>query len=549
MVRYLHTVTSPTFSPHRPASAGTTASLKRRFGLVLGAAALALGPTTVAALASSGPGPAEALRPSAPASQPVPVTKAWPQSRQGILPPNNPSQNIAPSPNFLASCNGAHYDDSSGCVTASLQAIDNARELEGLPGMVLPTNWGSLSPAEQLYVITNLERTVRGLPPLTGMASALDQAATAGADENTDPSPPGGFPWSSWGSNWAGAVGNPLEAMYLWMYDDGLGSANIDCTPSNQSGCWGHRDNVLIALNCHPCLMGDGYSPTAWQGDPSWAQLLVDTSGNPPLDFSWDSEGPYLAGTPSGSGLSTPAVGIASTPDGGGYWLVSADGGVYSFGDATFYGSMAGQPLAAPVVGIAPTPDGHGYWLVAADGGLFAFGDAGYYGSMGGHPLAQPIVGIASTHDGHGYWEVASDGGIFAFGDAGFHGSMGGQPLARPVVGLAPTHDGNGYWEVASDGGIFAFGDAGFHGSTGNLPLSKPVVSMQATSDGGGYWMTAADGGIFAFGDASFHGSTGGQSLNAPVVSMAAPSSAGYWLAAADGGIFSFGVPFHGSMG
>jgi hypothetical protein len=30
---------------------------------------------------------------------------------------------------------------------------------------------------------------------------------------------------------------------------------------------------------------------------------------------------------------------MASTPDGGGYWLVAADGGVFSFGDAGFFGS------------------------------------------------------------------------------------------------------------------------------------------------------------------------------------------------------------------
>ena len=33
--------------------------------------------------------------------------------------------------------------------------------------------------------------------------------------------------------------------------------------------------------------------------------------------------------------------------------------------------------LNKPVVGMASTPDGAGYWLVAADGGIFAFGDAG----------------------------------------------------------------------------------------------------------------------------------------------------------------------------
>jgi hypothetical protein len=47
------------------------------------------------------------------------------------------------------------------------------------------------------------------------------------------------------------------------------------------------------------------------------------------------------------------------------------------FGDAGFFGSMAGVRLAAPVVGMASTPDIQGYWLVAADGGVFSFGDAG----------------------------------------------------------------------------------------------------------------------------------------------------------------------------
>jgi hypothetical protein len=86
---------------------------------------------------------------------------------------------------------------------------------------------------------------------------------------------------------------------------------------------------------------------------------------------------------------------------------------------------------------MAATPNGGGYWEVASDGGIFAFGDAQFYGSMGGHPLNQPIVGMAATPNGGGYWEVASDGGIFAFGDALFSGSMGGKPLNEPIVGMA----------------------------------------------------------------------------------------------------------------
>ncbi len=36
-----------------------------------------------------------------------------------------------------------------------------------------------------------------------------------------------------------------------------------------------------------------------------------------------------------------PVVAMLSTPDAGGYWLVAADGGVFSFGNAVFFGSAA----------------------------------------------------------------------------------------------------------------------------------------------------------------------------------------------------------------
>jgi hypothetical protein len=32
--------------------------------------------------------------------------------------------------------------------------------------------------------------------------------------------------------------------------------------------------------------------------------------------------------------------------------------------------------LHAPIVGMAAIRDGEGYWIVAADGGIFTFGDA-----------------------------------------------------------------------------------------------------------------------------------------------------------------------------
>ncbi|MGO9341914.1 MAG: hypothetical protein ACLP6E_05255 [Acidimicrobiales bacterium] len=173
-----------------------------------------------------------------------------------------------------------------------------------------------------------------------------------------------------------------------------------------------------------------------------------------------------------GQHLGAPVIAIASTPDGGGYWLVGSDGGVFSFGDARFFGSVPGAlkrgvHLSAPIVGIAPSPgaigpdgtglSGDGYWLVGSDGGVFSFGDAGYFGSVpgalkrGAH-LSAPIVGIAASPgvldpstsdlDSDGYWMAGADGGMFAFGQARYVGSVPGalkpgQHLAAPVVSVS----------------------------------------------------------------------------------------------------------------
>ena len=284
------------------------------------------------------------------------------------------------------------------------------------------------------------------------------------------------------------------------------------------------------------------------------------TNGNA---YTFSVTATNAAGTSPTSQASTPVTPTATAATTGGaagggkpvptqgYTEVAADGGIFNYGTANFYGSKGGQPLNAPVVGIAATPTGKGYWEVAADGGIFNYGTANFYGSKGGQPLNAPVVGIAATPTGKGYWEVAADGGIFSYGTANFYGSKGGQPLNAPVVGIAATPTGQGYWEVASDGGIFNYGTANFYGSKGGQPLNAPVVGIAATPTGQGYWEVAADGGIFNYGTANFYGSKGGQPLNAPVVDITpTPSGKGYWEVAADGGIFNYGTAnFYGSKG
>jgi hypothetical protein len=254
-------------------------------------------------------------------------------------------------------------------------------------------------------------------------------------------------------------------------------------------------------------------------------------------------------GAPLGSVMVAMAPDPASTSAQQGFWLASADGGVFAEGSATFYGSLGALRLTGPIVGMAATADGKGYWLVAMDGGIFSFGDARFYGSMGGTPLNQPVVGMAATPDGKGYWLVASDGGIFSFGDARFYGSMGGTPLNQPVTGMAATSTGDGYWLVASDGGMFSFGDAPFYGSMGGKPLNNPVVSMVAYPHDEGYLMVSTDGGIFGFGSINYYGSLGGgyqgNPADVPPVAGIAltPDAHGYWLLEPDGWSYAFSNP------
>ena len=427
------------------------------------------------------------------------VATSWlsvPAGATGILPPDNPSSNIAPSsPDFLTS-------------------IDTARAQEGVGPMgVAESTVTRLPVAEQVFIVINEERIDRGLPPISYMTAQLNGDAQQGADAGDDPGFPttlGGGDQVIWGGSiWAGGLSSVFEADYYWMYSDGFGGANggttnSACATPSSSGCWGHRDIILHQFgscgSAAPTLsMGAAFSATGAAGGSIAAQLIATCGPLPSgITLTWDQVVASVFTQPH-------VVGIASLADGQGYWEAESNGTVAAFGAARYDGSMADAPLNSPVVGIAATPDGGGYWLVAADGGIFTYGDAAFYGSAGALRLTAPIVGMASTPDGGGYWLVAADGGIFSFG-APFFGSTGAIHLARPIVGMQALANGQGYRFEAADGGVFCFGQAVFAGSMGGQALAAPIVGMGADAADNGYWLVGADGGIFTFGGAAYYG-------------------------------------------
>jgi hypothetical protein len=191
-----------------------------------------------------------------------------------------------------------------------------------------------------------------------------------------------------------------------------------------------------------------------------------------------------LAAPSSGSSPSTKAI----DPTGSGYWLVGADGGVFTFGDAQFYGSMAGQPLNKPIVGIVPSTDGKGYLLVAADGGVFTFGDATFYGSEGGNPLAAAVVGGAGLPVAGPQGPPGPAGATGPTGPTGPAGPIGPQGQMGPAGPIGPAGP------AGPTGPPGLIGPAGPIGPTGLAGPAGPTGATGATGLAGPAGPTGATG-------------------------------------------------------
>lgn len=207
------------------------------------------------------------------------------------------------------------YNASKSCTDLLLAAINAAQVSEHLNGFTLPSNYFQLSATKQLFVLVNLERISRSVPPLTGLAPSLNAEATSAAERAQDPTfqtsygpirvwfPPAGGTYA-FGGAWAGDSVNAADAVFGWFYNDGWGGKgdtwNFACTSSTASGCWGHRDELLgewAGTGCTDCVAGSGYaSPAADNWQESYDFVLVRPVHFPtPMTYTWDADVvPYL---------------------------------------------------------------------------------------------------------------------------------------------------------------------------------------------------------------------------------------------------------------
>jgi hypothetical protein len=148
---------------------------------------------------------------------------------------------------------------------------------------------------------------------------------------------------------------------------------------------------------------------------------------------------------------------IASMPDGNGYVILDAIGGVHRFGSAV--GSLAG--VGGPWFGfdiarsISVTPDGRGFAVLDGFGGYHRFGTAP---RITGFPFwpGWDIARSLALRPGGGAYLLDGFGVVWARGGAPSFGSPGfGWDIARDIT-IAP--DGQGYLIVDGFGALHSFG-------------------------------------------------------------------------------------------
>jgi hypothetical protein len=244
-------------------------------------------------------------------------------SARGVLPPDNPQNALAVLEMLWPQCTSTE-DYSQSCLQGSLAMLNAGRLSEQLGPVMLPSNWSQLTVAQQLFTLTELERTARGLPADSGLAADWDAAAQAGAEAGQDPTR-GGSGANGFRAVWAGGEPNPIVVMADWVYADGIfpngDSQNLGCSSSDHARCWSHRDAVLhdtaSAACASRCAMGAGFSVDGYSGGElgrreSYTEIFsVDGANNPdPLDFTWSSEQEQLPSCERGAGDSCSWTGI-----------------------------------------------------------------------------------------------------------------------------------------------------------------------------------------------------------------------------------------------
>jgi Domain of unknown function (DUF1906) len=237
-------------------------------------------------------------------------------------------------------------------------------------------------------------------------------------------------------------------------------------------------------------------------------------------------------------GVGKPATSAPTGPvHGGSFWLYTGYGNVYESPGARFYGSpFASDAGVSSIIGMASTVDGHGYWLVDSAAKVFPYGDAASLRALG---HSHPIKGIVADPNG-GYWLYTAYGNVYNSAGVPFFGSpFASHDQLSSIVGMGATADGRGYWLVSSAGNVYAYGDAA---PLPALAPSHPINGIVADPNGG-YWLYTAYGNVYNRAGATFFGSPFASHVHlSSIVGMGVTANGrGYWLVTNTAKVYAYG--------
>ncbi len=192
-------------------------------------------------------------------------------------------------------------------------------------------------------------------------------------------------------------------------------------------------------------------------------------------------------------------VAAASNDLKAGYWLLSGKGFIYAGGYAKVYNSFSTnirgttnksllsfrqEIFRYSLVGIAPSPGGRGYWVVSSNGAIWGFGTAKRLIPLNLPLLVRSdhshITAIESAKVGMGFYVVLADGQVLSFGSAVNYGSLSNKNSRNPVVALVVAPGGKGYWLLTKEGQLTPFGSAANLTFAGGLQLNNGVIGAIA---------------------------------------------------------------------
>ncbi len=175
--------------------------------------------------------------------------------------------------------------DGAVCSHAVWHALQTATFDQTGATLHWPPQWARDPSAVRLFIAINLERLAFHRPPIAAMTPALNRIAAQGAQRNHDPV----LPDTPTVSVWAQAP-QGINALFLWLFDDGYASPNAACGTWNLAGCWAHRANLLtVAAPGGRLISGIAVQPDPSIGSQSVAWIAEAVSRVPAGSLTWAS--------------------------------------------------------------------------------------------------------------------------------------------------------------------------------------------------------------------------------------------------------------------